>query len=61
MDPRIHLQVAIERDHEPICGTLVDSAGTTYAFTGWMELMSAFDNARYTADAYAAEPPSDHA
>ena len=50
MDPRIHLRVAIEPDHEPIRGTLADSAGTTHDFTGWLELMSAFDHARRGAD-----------
>lgn len=50
MNPRIHLRVAVERDHEPIRGTLADSAGTTHEFTGWLELMSAFDHARQKAD-----------
>ncbi len=50
MNPRIHLRVAVERDHEPIRGTLADSAGTIHDFTGWLELMSAFDHARQEAD-----------
>jgi hypothetical protein len=60
MDPRVHLQVAVERNQEPIRGTLADSAGTIHDFTGWLELMSAFDNARHAADA-CSEPPGDHA
>ncbi|HVF79494.1 MAG TPA: hypothetical protein VNA28_14455 [Solirubrobacteraceae bacterium] len=41
----LQLQVAVDRDSEPIHGTLDDGAGII-EFTGWLELMSAFDTAR---------------
>jgi hypothetical protein len=48
---RIHLHVDIERDQEPITGTLSDAAGAALEFSGWMELMSALDTARDRARA----------
>jgi len=50
-DTRVHLHVALERDgDETIRGTVADGAGAARAFTGWLELMSAFDAARARAD-----------
>ncbi len=45
-DQDLHLEVAVKQDSDPIRGTLDDGAGTTIEFTGWLELMSAFDTAR---------------
>jgi hypothetical protein len=58
--PHLHLAVAIEQDGDPIRGTLDDGAGTTIEFTGWLELMSAFDTARARAPAPTPEahPPT---
>lgn len=42
----IQLHVAVARDSDPIRGTLDNGAGTQIDFTGWLELMSAFDTAR---------------
>jgi len=55
---RIHLRVDIERDQEPITGTLTDTAGAAFEFAGWMELMSAFDTARDRARDTPCDPPS---
>ncbi len=41
----LHLHVAVQRDSNPIRGTLSDSH-EVIAFDGWLELMSAFDTAR---------------
>ena len=45
---RIHFDVAVDHDSEPISGMLDDGV-TTIEFTGWLELMSAFDTARARA------------
>jgi len=45
-DQDLHLEVAVKQDSDPIRGTLDDGVGTTIEFTGWLELMSAFDTAR---------------
>ncbi len=42
----IQLHVALAREGDPIRGTVDDGAGTQIDFTGWLELMSAFDRAR---------------
>lgn len=53
--PQLHLAVAVEQHGEPIRGTLDDGAGTRIEFTGWLELMSAFDTARARAAGAAPE------
>jgi predicted nucleotidyltransferase len=45
---RVHLDVAVDLHSDPIHGVLDDRRGTTIDFTGWLELMSAFDTARAT-------------
>jgi len=55
---QIHLHVDIERDQEPITGTITDAAGAALEFAGWMELMSAFDTARDRARDTPRDPPS---
>lgn len=59
-DQQLHFDVAIERNGEQIRGTLADRLGTTLEFTGWLELMSAFDTARARATdrAVQADPPT---
>ncbi len=52
----LHLEVALERGSEPIHGVLSDGVGTTIEFTGWLELMSAFDTARARAPATGSTP-----
>ena len=47
----LRLEVAVERRSEPIHGVLNDGVGRTIEFTGWLELMSAFDTARARAPA----------
>lgn len=42
----IQLHVALARGGDPIRGTLDNGAGTQIDFTGWLELMSAFDTVR---------------
>ncbi|MDQ3678371.1 MAG: hypothetical protein M3401_16495 [Actinomycetota bacterium] len=54
-DDHVRLEVAVEQDSEPIRGTLHDGFGTTIQFTGWLELMSAFDTARATATGTTSE------
>ena len=39
----VHLDVALECSGDLICGTVDDHAGDVVAFSGWLELMSAFD------------------
>jgi hypothetical protein len=51
----LHLKVAVERDSEPIRGTLDDGLVTTIEFTGWLELMSAFDTVRARATRITSE------
>ena len=48
-DQLLHLEVAIEPAGEPIRGMLSDGTGSAIEFTGWLELMSAFENARFRA------------
>jgi len=59
----VHLEVALEVDcGDTIRGTVGDRGGPALAFTGWLELMSAFDSARTGAsgaDAAAAAADSD--
>ena len=45
-DQHIHLHVSVDHDSEPIHGTIHNDVGTTIAFTGWLQLMAAFDTAR---------------
>lgn len=54
----IHLLVDIERDEEPITGTITDAAGAALRFSGWMELMSAIDIARDRVRDTPRDPPS---
>lgn len=42
---RLHLDVALELDDDTIRGTVHDGVGPAVEFTGWLELMSAFDTA----------------
>ncbi len=44
-DTRLHLDVALEPGGDTIHGSVRDRAGTAVEFTGWLELMSAFDAA----------------
>jgi hypothetical protein len=55
---RLRVEVAVERDAEPIRGTLEDGVGGPIEFTGWLELMSAFDSARARAIAAPDPPPA---
>lgn len=55
-DQLLHLTVAVEQASEPIHGILNDGVGTTIEFTGWLELMSAFDTARARAPATRSRP-----
>lgn len=57
MTQLVHLEVAVERDAEPIRGTLDDGVGAAIEFTGWLELMSAFDTARARA-VHQPDPPA---
>jgi hypothetical protein len=59
--PHLHLQVAVERDSEPIRGTLHHGDCTTIAFTGWLELMSAFDTVRARPTNEETDAPPDSA
>jgi hypothetical protein len=59
MAARVNLHVALERDHEPIRGTLTGSDGTPHDFTGWLELMSALDAAHDRASDGRSEPAAD--
>ena len=43
---RVHLDVALELDGEAIRGTVTDGVSPAREFTGWLELMSAFEVAR---------------
>lgn len=56
-DPHLHLRVAVERDGEPIRGTLHDGDCTTIPFAGWLELMSAFDTVRARPTNGKTNPP----
>jgi hypothetical protein len=48
-DARVHLDVALERGGDQIRGTVDDGDGRLREFSGWLELMSAFDSARARA------------
>ena len=52
----LHFEVAVEPASEPIHGVLNDRVGTTIEFTGWLELMSAFDTARARAPTTRSRP-----
>jgi hypothetical protein len=57
---RVHLDVELELGGATIHGTVDDAAGPPVAFSGWLELMSAFEIvcARVTATAArAGDPP----
>ena len=56
-DDRVHLDVALEREGEAIRGTVSAGDCPPFEFSGWLELMSAFDIARSKA-AKASEPQS---
>jgi hypothetical protein len=42
-DTRLHLEVTLDLDADKINGTIDDGSGPTVEFTGYLELMSAFD------------------
>jgi hypothetical protein len=46
---RAHLTLNVEVDSEPIQGSLIDSAGVTQQFSGWIELVSLLQVAATTA------------
>lgn len=46
---RLHLAISLELDDDTIRGTVHDGVGPVVEFTGWLELMSAFDTARARA------------
>ncbi len=54
-DGRVHLDVALEVEGEAIRGTVSDGASPPLEFSGWLELMSAFENAR--SDARSTDGP----
>jgi len=59
-DGYVHLEVVLQRDGgDTICGTVGDRDGRRTPFTGWLELMSAFDTARAAPLAGADAPGSD--
>ena len=45
MSERLSFTLEIDRDLEPPRGTIVDPAGSTLAFTGWMQLASVLSDA----------------
>ena len=47
-DRRLHLDVALEVEGEAIRGTVSDGVMAPREFSGWLELMSAFEIARST-------------
>jgi hypothetical protein len=53
-DGRVRLAVVLERPDDPIRGTL-DDGRSAIAFSGWLELMSAFDIARARAGGWGPE------
>ena len=56
VDDRVHLDVALELGGETIRGTLSDGVSPPLEFSGWLELMSAFEVARSEAQANACDP-----
>jgi hypothetical protein len=46
---RLHLDVALEVEGEAIRGTVSDGSSPPREFSGWLELMSAFEIARFKA------------
>jgi hypothetical protein len=48
-DDRVHLGVALERDGEPIRGTVCDGDRARLEFSGWLEFMSVLETARAEA------------
>jgi hypothetical protein len=57
-DMHVHLEVALEvGGSDTIRGTVADRDGRRTAFTGWLELMSAFDTAR-AGPVAGGEPPA---
>ena len=52
-DGRVHLDVALEIEGEAIRGTVSAAVFPTVEFSGWLELMSAFEIARSNAQAQA--------
>jgi hypothetical protein len=55
---RLHLDVALELADDTIRGTVDDGVGPAVDFTGWLELMWAFDTACARAQVRALEPGS---
>lgn len=53
-DSRIHLDVAIQPGAGTIRGTIADGADLVLEFTGWLELMSAFETVRTTGTPHEA-------
>jgi len=54
----LHLDVQLELGAETIHGTLSDSDHPLINFTGWLELMSAFDTATARATSRSTQPAS---
>ncbi len=50
-DDRVHLDVALEVAGDAIRGTVAQGDSPAREFSGWLELMSAFETARSTAKA----------
>ena len=53
-DNRVHLAVALDVEGEAIRGTVSDGVSPAVEFSGWLELMSAFEIARANAAAARA-------
>jgi hypothetical protein len=55
----IHLELALERNHEPIAGVVSSETEPSRSFEGWLELASAIEEARTDeAGARNGEPPA---
>jgi hypothetical protein len=52
---RLRFQLELDRERDPIEGRLTTQQGQTITFTGWLELMSALEDARETE----ASPPDE--
>ena len=55
-DTLVHLDVELERRADQIRGTVDDGTGHVLEFSGWLELMSAFDTAFARADGQEGSP-----
>lgn len=59
-DQTVHLDVALALGGDTIRGTVDDGVGPIVEFTGWLDLMSAFDTtrARATGEDGSADAPT---